>query len=137
VRSSAIRTGSKPKSRAFLQEVATDGDREGEGEDGPHFNATRCRISPLGSGATATAPQVDATRRHLLSIGRRRFLSLRSLRGLLPLAQFPTTIRIVVRDSQKKFSPTIQINLMSSRRFSAYSPHAPLTVGAIHSSTFF
>jgi hypothetical protein len=39
------------------------------------------------------APQVDATRQKFLSIGRRRFLSLRSLRGLLPLAQFLTTIR--------------------------------------------
>jgi hypothetical protein len=39
------------------------------------------------------APQGDATRQYFLSIGRSRFLSLRSLRGLLPLAKFPTTIR--------------------------------------------
>ena len=39
------------------------------------------------------APQVDAMRQTFLSIGRRRFLCLRSLRGLLPLEKFLTTIR--------------------------------------------
>jgi hypothetical protein len=47
-----------------------------------------------------------------LSIGRRRFLSLRSLRGLLPLAKVLTTIRQFVRDSQKKVVVDDKINRM-------------------------
>jgi hypothetical protein len=39
------------------------------------------------------APKVDATRQNCLSIGRRRFLSSRSLRGHLPLAKCLTAIR--------------------------------------------
>jgi hypothetical protein len=57
-------------------------------------------------------PQVDATRHKLLSIGKRRFLSQRSLRGLFSLAQFPTVIRKFVRDSHKKVVVPIKINRM-------------------------
>jgi hypothetical protein len=48
---------------------------------------------PKHSGRRVDAPQADATRQHFLSIGRRRFLSVRSLRGLLPRAKVLTTIR--------------------------------------------
>jgi hypothetical protein len=44
---------------------------------------------------------VDAPRRNFLSMGRCRFLSLRSLRGLLPAAKFLTTIRSTLQHFPK------------------------------------
>src|ERR1700722_490386 len=70
------------------------------------------------------------------SIGRRRFVSLRSLRGLLPLAKCLTTIRWFVPDSYKKVVVDDKNLSSAACRFSAYSPHARLTVGAINSLTF-
>jgi toxin ParE1/3/4 len=55
--------------------------------DGPHHYVAR---PDLGDTIRICAHE---TRQTFLSIGRRRFLSLRSLRGLLPLAQFLTAIR--------------------------------------------